>query len=820
MRKTKKITTAILLICALIWGILPAGAFAADEYVSSATLTYTNNGITETSAGSGYTISGTTLTFTAAGVYTVTGSCEEGNIIVKKGTAGVVLILSDLTLSCSSTAPLACNKTTAVTLYIKGNVTLTDNENTADDGVSDTFEGAAIKAKSGSSLTIEGNGALNALGANCKNGIKGGSEATVTVNMTGALNVSAANNGIAADDEVIIKNGDINVTAGNEGIKSEPEEDDTTSKGTITIYGGNITVNTVSKNGGDGIQASNGITIYGGTFDIDAYSDGIQSNADLTITNGVFDIKTLNGYNGSGFNYDTMSCKGLKASASDDEAEDATNTITISGGAFKLNTADDAVHSDGYIVITGGTFDIYTGDDGVHADTSLTLGSENGLERDPYITVNYSYEGLESGNIYIYSGKYYVYSTDDGINAAGGSSSGSDPGAGGGNHFNPGGRPGRPGDQGFPGTPGGGMPGAAGDYSINIYGGNVYVNAQGDGIDSNGKINLTGGNIEVWGQSSGDNEPLDSDGELYVNGATVFAAGCTGMGVASPKSGSQTYKNYTNNRVSSGSVITVNNGSTAVYAAKAPKAVSYIFFSSPTMNSSYTVSTGSGTVNCKTGSAFTHTWDNGVVTTPATETETGVITYTCTVCGETERQTVPTVTVIDEEEEETPEFTAYFIADEHVSVNVYYKQSYETPDETDVSATTVRNGDTGEPDGTGSGQINIALSVADGYEIDSITIDGGYKNLKDISETEGINNLYRITKITSDITVTVTTKEKENDLFGDINGDDKVNNKDIVTLFRIVSQGVTEYNKIYDINNDGKVNNKDVVSLFRAVNAQ
>ena len=40
--------------------------------------------------------------------------------------------------------------------------------------------------------------------------------------------------------------------------------------------------------------------------------------------------------------------------------------------------------------------------------------------------------------------------------------------------------------------------------------------------------------------------------------------------------------------------------------------------------------------------ALGHTWDEGVVTTPATETTEGVMTFTCTVCGETRTEAIPT----------------------------------------------------------------------------------------------------------------------------------------------------------------------------------
>ena len=36
-----------------------------------------------------------------------------------------------------------------------------------------------------------------------------------------------------------------------------------------------------------------------------------------------------------------------------------------------------------------------------------------------------------------------------------------------------------------------------------------------------------------------------------------------------------------------------------------------------------------------------HTWDNGVITKEATETEEGIKTYTCKTCGETKTESIP-----------------------------------------------------------------------------------------------------------------------------------------------------------------------------------
>ena len=783
----------------------------AESDNSDPVFTFTDSGVTHSGSSVGWTIDGTTLTITAAGEYTVTGSCSEGSIVVAKGVTDVTLHLTDLTLESAETAPLVLKKSAAVTLDISGAVTLIDsedpdNETSADTTVADAFEGAAIKVKSGASLTITGDGILTVDGASCKNGVKGAAEATVKVAMDGTLCIKAANNGLAADGQVIIESGTLDIEAGNEGVKSEPDETDTASAGMITVSGGSITIDAA----GDGMQAANGVTITGGTLSIAADCDGIQSNADLTISDGTFEITTLTGCKDSSFDSDTMSAKGLKASASDDDTEDATNTITITGGTFTLNTADDAIHSDGYVVITGGTFDIYTGDDGVHADTSLTLGSESGLDRDPDITVHYSYEGLEAGNVYIYGGKYYVCATDDGVNAAGGSSNGSDPGAGGGNHFNPGGGPGGPGQQSGSSS--------SSDYSLNIYGGNVYINADGDGLDSNGNLNITGGIVEVWGQTSGgDNDALDCDGTLNIGSdAIVFAAGSTsGADYRSISSKAKTVS------VSKNSTVTVKSGSTTVYQTAAPKAVGYVYYSGA---SSYTVTTGSSSASCAYSNAWSHTWNSGVITTAATTEATGVITYTCTVCGETETQTIPALTAEEEEAETDAGYAVTFTADAGCTITVYKTQTVDDTGETVLtvaaggSGTDVsRSSTNGEPDSTGDGQVNFVVTLADGYSLDAVTAtEGTYKNIKQVSadEDSGIY-VYRVTKITGETTVAVTTTEAESAASGDLNGDGTVNMKDVLQLRQYLAggYGAEATDETADVNGDGSVNMRDLLML-------
>ena len=776
-------------------GELAAASLATESISANSTnptlsydaeLTFNDSGIAETSSGTGYSISGTTLKITAAGVYKVSGSCSEGAIEVAKELSGVVLVFDGLSLASSETAPLVVKKSSTVDIHLLYGTTstLTNNEDPAnetssDTAVADAFEGAAVKVKSGSAVTFCGEGSLNVV-ANAKNGIKGGSTAALVFNQSGTVTVSgnsgsyattsgAVNNGIASDGSVTFNQGTFNINAANDGIKSAPDATNATEGTTIDT------------------ESAGAVTINGGTFNINADGDGIQADTALTITAGTFNIKTLNGYNSTGtkyqtngrssstgiFNADTMSCKGIKAAG--DRAEEAgyDPTITISGGVFTIDAADDAVHSDAYATVTGGTFDITTGDDGMHADTMLTIGSNDGLERDPDIAIANSYEGLEGGVVNMYSGRAYIMASDDGINAAGGSSNGSDPFAPGGNggngSFNGG-------DNFKPGGNGGGMrpmsaesgdgqtleAQAATSYSLNVYGGKVFVNCDGDGLDSNGTLSLTGGELGVFSMAGGgDNSPLDSDGTVTVNGATLFAAGGAGMEGSKLSSGiGQKYVASTST-YNANSVVNALSGSTVLASYQLPKKSTYTLFTTPNLSSTPTLSTASSTTACKGGS-WSHSWNDGT-------TSGNVTTYTCSACGATERQTIATSASTScsghtashsgdsSDTEADAGYAVAFSTDGHATVNVYYTQDYTTASATNVTSAVSRDSDTGKPDSSGSGQVNFTVVPANGYAVSSVSAtSGAYKNIKGPDET-GVANTYRITKVTGELTVTIET---------------------------------------------------------------
>ena len=629
------------------------------------------------------------------GTYYFSGTYENasGHCVSVETTDEVTLVFGDLTLTSSGGAALQCKKGSNVTLQVNGTATLVDAENPADEtsddaDVADAFEGAAIKVKSGASLAITGAGTLNIDGSACKNGIKGAAEATVVIGKSAddafTLNVDAANNGIASDGSVVVNGGKVNVEADNDAIKASPDADDAASAGTIAVNGGtlnissgdkgfnantgdaytdtdtgtyyenttaestidftggSITVNSV----GDAIHASGDITASAGSFDlVSTEGDGIHSKTNVSISGGAFSILTKGGYLTNHNTVDSLtdgdgtSYKGIKASADDEDADAVTNAITITGGSFRLNTLDDAVHSDDIATVTGGTLRIWTGDDGMHADTSLTLGgADSSSTTSPAVFVNYSYEGLEGGSVYVYGGKYRVYASDDGINAADGSGST--------DTFNPGGQPTQPGG-GF--GPSGGMRGfsegegadldaqamvSSSNYKLEVHGGDVFVNANSDGLDSNGTLTLDGGSVVVWGAAAGsDGGPLDCDGAFTVDGATVFAAGSGSMDVHNTTGSSQKCvvsssgtamgggmggmrggSTASGTTFSAGQLIAITDGNATV-STPALKNANYVFYSSPSLSSSAALSAASAAAQ------HTVTFNaNGHGTTPSSQT--------------------------------------------------------------------------------------------------------------------------------------------------------------------------------------------------------
>lgn len=316
----KKKLLAALLASALAAGLLPTSACAASDYTTAnATLvTLTDSSATAKGKYTGYEIDGTDVSITAAGTYVFSGDCDNGSITVKKGVTGVTIVLNGLTLTNDDSAAITLNKTAEASLIAAAGTT-----NTVADTEGSNDENAAVKVKSGASLSIGGTGTLTVDG-NAKNGIKGAADAVITVAEV-KLNINAVNDGLSCDDELNITGGTLSITAGGDAVKASPdtgENPDTTSLGNVTISGGTLTLN--------------------------ATEDGIQADGDLTISGGTFDV-TANGGHTTTLTDDSASCKGFKAG----------KTLTVTGGTLTVDSADAmmdaAIDYDGTFTLSGGT---------------------------------------------------------------------------------------------------------------------------------------------------------------------------------------------------------------------------------------------------------------------------------------------------------------------------------------------------------------------------------------------------------------------------------------------------------------------------------
>ena len=308
-------------------------ASSASEIVSGTTYNSAMDLTADYDNATTYDVSETSqVKISESGTYIVTGTSSDGNITVKKETTGVVLVLQDLDLTSTTGATVAINKNAEVQVIISGNVVLTDNENPEDENssdadIADAFDGAALKAKAGSSVYMTGDGTLT-INGNAKNGIKGGDDSSIIVDGV-TMNIKAVNDGINSNYDVTLLSGNFTIDAADDAIHADhilTIGDETTHKGpsidvansneglegtVVNIHGGDIKINSAD----DAINAANGDGVYegeldyafnmtGGTVNIKSNGDGIDSNGDVNLIGGSAQISSASVGGEAGIDYD------------------------------------------------------------------------------------------------------------------------------------------------------------------------------------------------------------------------------------------------------------------------------------------------------------------------------------------------------------------------------------------------------------------------------------------------------------------------------------------------------------------------------------
>ncbi|MBO6149352.1 MAG: carbohydrate-binding domain-containing protein [Lachnospiraceae bacterium] len=537
-------------------GSLDGVTISLTEDSSGTAITYSDTEAITVNPGSGMQ----EININKSGAYTLTGEGSNVYVSIGEKIGSVSLTIKDLKLKDSglssvdggNTSVIFCDKKNDLKIIMEGDSTIEAPAEVFEDGENEAE--AVISQKKKSTLTFSGDGSLtisNSLGDAIK------SKGTVTVESGNIEIKGCEGDGIQAEN--------VNISGGEVDIETVYDKAGT---GYYTNSASSETLNTLVENGntkterinvdtgshkgikagtkakieiyeavreGDlddddnqliakqeyATEASGGLTITGGTVKIDTTKSGLKANS---ITSGSY----------------TPCGTGVYIIGSPDDALQSNNDMEISGGTLLINSSDDGITAAGKLTITGSAdIDIETAYEGMEAK-EIIIGEEG--KEGPDIYINSNDDGINTA----YKTLTYTYdsSADTDCNytkVSTSKQSGSDCSI------------------------------LSGRVEIRIDSENtktasltndgesvdVSYKSSGDGIDCNGALAIEDGEVYVYGQSNGDNSPVDTnDGFTLNNAATLLLTGTDGMGESVPKSGSSVYVVYGN----TGNGAPANNG--------------------------------------------------------------------------------------------------------------------------------------------------------------------------------------------------------------------------------------------------------------------
>lgn len=590
--------------------------------------------------GDGISVDGNIIKITSGGDFIVSGTNDNAQIYIDTEDK-VKIRLNGVKLTNTDGAAIYVKNADKVYITIEDGT-----ENTISDGGTyseDAETNACIYSKD--DLEIKGDGILN-INGNVHNGITVKDSLDIS---NGTLNIVSAADGIHVNDTAKISGGTVSIKAVGDGIQSESilnVTDGTINiecSGTVTVTqelspGARTEQTTDTENEDEsskGFKAEWMMNISGGDINIKSNDTCIKSDSELDINGG-----TLTLY--------SESKKGIKG------MED----VNINDGTINIEKSTEGIESKRILTVNGGDIDINASDDGMNAGGGNTMEQGGGpqMRQDRNSNKNDSSDSdndmtppempggngmtppeMPSGNDMTPPEKP---SGDNGMTPPEMSGGNNGMNAGGGNAMEQGVRPqmhqdkntnttnssdgSSNGEMTPPEMPNGGAGGrgenaqVSTEHHIQINGGDIYINANGDGIDSNSSIVIDGGTITIDGPQSGGDSALDHDGLFQINGGTVIAVGSAGM-IENPSdtSAQNTISAYVT--ANSGSTITIkdsNDKEVCSYTVK--KNAGHIMFSSADVkqDETYTVYVDgekavSGTIDSSITIMGTATFDNG-----------------------------------------------------------------------------------------------------------------------------------------------------------------------------------------------------------------
>ncbi|MFT4283211.1 MAG: carbohydrate-binding domain-containing protein [Protaetiibacter sp.] len=333
----------------------PAELSAEAILAANSDATTVNDDEWDASAATPLAASDDTVTITEAGVYRLSGDYAGGVVIDAGDDALVVLVLDGADIEGSDGPAIQVTSADDVGIHLEDG-----SSNTVSDagvGYADDAEFHAAIA-SDADLTISGSGALTVTASD--DGISTSDDLVI---LSGTIEVTAGDDGLRGHDALVVKGGELTVAAGGDALKSDQDGDET--QGWIEIAGGTLDLTA----GDDGLDAQTDIVVTDGELTVDAADDGLHSEVVLVIEGG--EVTVANSYEGiesftisiAGGEIDvTSSDDGLNASGGTSatggmggDMADGGQLLSISGGTLTVNAQGDGLDSNGSLEMTGGT---------------------------------------------------------------------------------------------------------------------------------------------------------------------------------------------------------------------------------------------------------------------------------------------------------------------------------------------------------------------------------------------------------------------------------------------------------------------------------
>lgn len=371
------------------------------------------------------------------------------------------------------------------------NVTLSDEGSSADG------QGVAVD---GSTITISAAGTY-VLSGTLTDGqvvVDAGDDDKVQLVLSGASVTCSSGAAILVENAdkcfVTLDEGTDNTVASTGGLDSEESNVDGAifSRDDLTING---TGTLVVESSGHGIVCKDDLVLAGATATITAAGSAIQAKDSVAVASGTWTLDAQN--------------DGIHA---ENDEDDSQGWVYVQDGTLSITAADDGIWAGNVVQVDGGSLSLDVADDAVHAEWELAANDGN-------VDIAACYEGLEGSKVYVTGGTISIVSSDDALNATGDPD---DEAADDGDDIETRQMPG------FEDM--GDMMGDDSAYLL-ISGGVTTIQAGGDGLDSNGDFDMTGGEVYVSGPTSGADGSIDyGEGcEASITGGTIICAGSSGM---------------------------------------------------------------------------------------------------------------------------------------------------------------------------------------------------------------------------------------------------------------------------------------------------